>query len=258
KLRCCGLKININGIDIDYSVNGEGNPVLLLHGWGSNKEVYKNITELLCDRYKVYALDFPGCGESGLPESPLQLEDYENLVLEFCSKLDINNPVIMGHSHGGRVALSLLGTRKLKAAKAVLFDSAGVVIKKSFKVRAKIKTFKALKKCLSLSVFDDRRDELVGKAQRFFGSADYSAAPEVMRKTMVNVVNRDLTPVLSNIDCPVLLIWGENDGDTPLACAKIMEKNIKDCGLCVLSGCTHYSFLQKPYDTAAILNSFLG
>lgn len=252
------MKININNTEIDYTVRGDGKPVLLLHGWGSNKEVYKSITDLLCDRFKVYALDFPGCGESELPAQPLVLEDYEKLVLDFCDKFDIKNPILMGHSHGGRVILSLLGNRLMTAEKVVLFDSAGVVIKKSFKVRAKIKTFKALKKCLALPLFDNEREDILKRAQKFFGSADYAAAPQVMRQTMVNVVNRDLTPILQNIDCPVLLIWGENDNDTPLSCAKIMEQNIKDCGLCVLSGCGHYSFLQKPYDTAAILNSFLG
>ena len=252
------MKININNTEIDYTVRGDGKPVLLLHGWGSNKEVYKSIIDQLCDRFKVYALDFPGCGESELPAQPLVLEDYEKLVLDFCEKFDIKNPILMGHSHGGRVILSLLGNRLMTADKVVLFDSAGVVIKKSFKVRAKIKTFKALKKCLALPLFDNEREDILKRAQKFFGSADYAAAPQVMRQTMVNVVNRDLTPILQNIDCPVLLIWGENDNDTPLSCAKIMEQNIKDCGLCVLSGCGHYSFLQKPYDTAAILNSFLG
>ena len=141
--------------------------------------------------------------------------------------------------------------------KIVLLDSAGLIPKKSFKQKLKIKTFKAVKKVLSLPIFNKDREELLEKARKHFGSADYNAAPEVLRKTLVNVVNRDLRDIISEISSPTLLIWGDKDTATPLEDAKIIEKLIPDAGLCVLEGTGHYSFCEKPYQAHQILRSFI-
>ncbi len=253
------MTVNINGININYIDEGEGSPILMLHGWGSSVIVWKSVINNLKNGFRTIALDFPGCGESELPKNPLSLTDYENLVLEFIEKLNLNKKelIIMGHSHGGRVALSLMGKKLLTPKKAVLFGAAGIVNKKSFKTRAKIRTYKIVKGALSLPFIKNYTSSAIEKAKKHFGSADYSNSPEVMRKTMVMVVSVDIRENLKNIDCPVLLIWGENDTDTPLKNAKLIESLIKDCGLCVLSGVGHFGFVQKPNQTNAILNSFL-
>jgi pimeloyl-ACP methyl ester carboxylesterase len=77
-----------------------------------------------------------------------------------------------------------------------------------------------------------------------------------MRQTLVNSVNEDLTPLLSRITQPTLLIWGDKDTATPLAHAKIMEKHIADSGLVVFENAGHFSFLDKPYEFMLVLKSF--
>lgn len=61
-----------------------------------------------------------------------------------------------------------------------------------------------------------------------------------MRKTFVNVVNQDLTPLLSGIKNDTLLIWGDKDTATPLEYAKLMEKKMPNAGLAVLEGAGHF------------------
>ena len=78
-----------------------------------------------------------------------------------------------------------------------------------------------------------------------------------MRKTLVNLINDDMTPYLDGIKSSTLLIWGENDTATPLYMAKQIEKIIPDCGLCVIKGAGHWSFVEKPMQANAILNSFI-
>lgn len=251
------LKTTINNLEINYEVYGEGKPILLLHGWGSSIIVWKNIVNCLKDQFKLYALDFPGCGDSQLPNEPLTIYDYENLVLKFCKEFDIKNPIVMGHSHGGRVALSLISKGLLSADKTVLFDSAGIVHKKPFKVRAKIRCFKIAKWFLTLPVIKNYTANTLSSLRDYFGSSDYKSAPTVMRKTLVNVVAVDLKKSLKNVNCPTLLVWGDKDTDTPLKNAELMCKLIPDCGLCVLKGCGHFALIEKPYDVNAILNSFL-
>ena len=98
---------------------------------------------------------------------------------------------------------------------------------------------------------------LLNKARRHYGSADYNAAPEVLRKTLVSLVNTDIREILPNIKCPTLLIWGENDTATPLSDARIIESLVKDAGLCVIKGTGHFSFVERPFEANAIINSFI-
>ena len=146
----------------------------------------------------------------------------------------------------------------IKPAKLILFDSAGIPKKKSLVKKIKIYTYKSIKWALTLPLIKNHSSELLDKARRHFGSADYKSAPPVMRETMVRVVNRDMRPLMPGIKCPTLLIWGENDTDTPLSDAKYMESHIPDCGLCVIKGAEHFSFIQRPYEVVAILKSFLS
>lgn len=252
------MNINIDGLNIKYTDEGSGQPVLLLHGWNSSYTVYNGIINLLKSRYRVVALNFPGCDGSDTMENPWTLNDYCDFVLKFMAALNIENPIMFGHSHGGRVTLKMAAEGMVNPPKIVLLDSAGLIPKKSFKQKFRAKSFKVIKWCLTLPVIKKFSGSLLDKARAYYGSADYNAAPEVLRKTLVSLVNTDLRDIIGNITSPTLLIWGENDTATPLSDAKIIESKIKDSGLCVIKGTGHYSFCEKPYEAQAIINSFLS
>ncbi|HQK54614.1 MAG TPA: alpha/beta hydrolase, partial [Sedimentibacter sp.] len=82
-------------------------------------------------------------------------------------------------------------------------------------------------------------------------------AEGVMRQTMVKVINDNLIRLLSDIKAPTLLIWGENDEDTPLYMGEMMEKEIPDSGLVILKGAGHYSYIDNYEQFRAIINVFL-
>lgn len=252
------MNINIDGLNIKYTDEGSGQPVLLLHGWNSSYTVYNGIINLLKSRYRVVALNFPGCDGSDTMESPWTLEDYCAFVLKFMAALDIKDPIMFGHSHGGRVTLKMAAEGMVSPPKIVLLDSAGLIPKKSLKQKFRAKSFKVIKWFLTLPVIRNFSEGLLDKARAYYGSADYNAAPEVLRKTLVSLVNTDLRDIIGNITAPTLLIWGENDTATPLSDAKIIESKIKDSGLCVIKGTGHYSFCERPFEAQAIINSFLS
>ena len=252
------MNINIDGLNIKYTDEGSGQPVLLLHGWNSSYTVYNGIINLLKSRYRVVALNFPGCDGSDTMESPWTLDDYCTFVLKFMAALDIKDPIMFGHSHGGRVTLKMAAEGMVNPPKIVLLDSAGLIPKKSLKQKFRAKSFKVIKWFLTLPVIRNFSEGLLDKARAYYGSADYNAAPEVLRKTLVSLVNTDLRDIIGNITAPTLLIWGENDTATPLSDAKIIESKIKDSGLCVIKGTGHYSFCERPFEAQAIINSFLS
>ncbi|MBR6510568.1 MAG: alpha/beta hydrolase [Clostridia bacterium] len=251
------MYINIDGLNIEYTEQGSGIPVLLLHGWNSSFDVYKGIMSALSDRCRLVAVNFPGCGNSDTMEKPWKLEDYCDFVLKFMKELNLENPILIGHSHGGRTILKMAAESMVNPPKIVLLDSAGLIPKKSFKQKFRAKSFKAIKWSLSLPIIKNYSEGLLEKARNHYGSADYNAAPLVLRQTMVSLVNTDLRDIISNIKSPTLLIWGENDTATPLSDAKIIESLIPDAGLCVIKGAGHYSFCENPYQAHAILRSFI-
>jgi len=249
--------IDIDGLKIEYTESGCGIPVLMLHGWGSSFKFYEKIIDSLKDRCRVVAVNFPGCGQSDTMKNPWTIDDYCNFVLKFMELLNITEPIMIGHSHGGRVILKLAGEKLLNPKKIVLLDSAGLIPKKSFKQKFRAKSFKFIKRVLTLPIIKNYSEPLLQKARQHYGSADYNAAPEVLRKTLVSLVNTDLRDIISNITCPTLLIWGEKDTDTPLSDAKIIEQLIPDSGLCVYENAGHFAFFEQINRTIAILNSFI-
>ena len=252
------MEIMIDGLKIQYSDTGsEGQPVLLLHGWGSSSDVYKGIISALSDKCRMVALNFPGCGGSETMEHPWNIDDYCTFVLHFLEKTGLENPILFGHSHGGRVIIKLVGSGLLHPPKIVLLDSAGIVPKKSLRQKIRLHSFKTIKAVLTLPGLCNHTEELLNRVRSHYGSADYNAAPEVLRKTLVSLVNTDVRDILPGISCPTLLIWGENDTATPLGDAKLIEKLVPDAGLCVIKGTGHYSFCERPFEAHAILRSFI-
>ena len=86
---------------------------------------------------------------------------------------------------------------------------------------------------------------LVEARQAKAGSEDYRQASPVMKKTMVNLLNEDMRPLMPEIKAPTLLIWGEGDTATPLSDGQQMEKLIPGSGLAVLKPAGHFSYLDQ-------------
>ena len=251
------MNITINGLNIEYTEQGSGTPVLMLHGWGSTYKFYEKIISALADRCRVVAVHFPGCGNSETMAEPWNLDDYCDFVLKFMDTVNLKDPIMIGHSHGGRVILKMAAEKLVNPPKIVLLDSAGLIPKKTMRQKFRLKSFKTIKRVLTLPVIKNYSGSLLEKARNHYGSADYNAAPEVLRKTLVSLVNTDLRDIVHNISCPTLLIWGEKDTDTPLESAKILESLIKDAGLCVYENAGHFAFFEQIGKTIAILNSFI-
>lgn len=246
-------------LNINYSDSGSGDILLILHGWGANIDVYKSITDIMSCHMRVVSLDMPGFGKSDEPSFPYSVEDYKNFVCAFLKKLDIKHFSVLGHSHGGRVAMSLAADKDNQFAidKMVLLDSAGIVPKKTFSQKARIRFFKIAKVFFKLPVISCIYPDAIENLRRKSGSADYNSATPVMRDSLVKCVNTDLRQIMPLISCPTLMIWGDKDTATPVSDAKIMENLIKDSGIALLNG-GHYSFLDSPYVFKNVMYSFFG
>lgn len=249
---------NVKGLDINYIVEGEGEPVIVLHGWGANINTVLPIVNILKDRYKVYALDLPGFGESEEPKEPISSFEYAKIVKDFIVDEGIEKASFIGHSFGGKLSIIMGSKYPDMVNKIVLIDSAGLIPKRGIDYYVKVYSFKSLRFIYKNFFFWLKDDKRMERFYKKFGSTDYRDSSGVMRKILVIVVNENLKDLLKDIKAPTLIIWGDEDTDTPLYMAKTMEKEIKDSGLVVLEGAGHYSYLDDYYTFRAVINAFFN
>ena len=247
--------ISIDGININYETCGEGKDILILHGWGADIRTLSPMVNAWKDGFRVWTIDLPGFGKSEMPGPDWDVYKYAELVQKFVSAVGIENPILVGHSFGGRLCIILAANRMIECDKIILVDAAGIKPKHGIVYKAKVYSYKLAKKIAKVAgLFSKETEE---KIKSLFGSSDYKNANPLMKSVMVRVVNEDLTYLLPKIDKPTLLMWGENDDATPLSDAKLMEKLIPDAGLVVIKGAGHFSYIEQPGYFAAVTNSFL-
>ena len=230
--------------------------MILLHGWLCTLETMKPIADSLSQNFKVYLVDIVVFGKSDLPEHPLNTDDFGDFLKDFVDKVNIKNPILIGHSNGGRMIINAVGRGIVDAKKIVLMDSAGIIPKRKPKYYIKVGIFKAGKTILNKIPNVAGMKELKEKLLNSVGSSDYKASAPVLKETMKIILNEDVTPLLSNIKVPTLLIWGTNDTDTPIADAKKMQSLIPDCGIVEYKNSGHFAYLENIQNCNVVLNEF--
>lgn len=250
--------VTIDGLKLNYSETGDsaGVPILLMHGWGCSHETLKSVDNIVtAGGMRVINIDFPGFGNSDEPKEVWGVMAYADLTEKLLDSLGIENPVLLGHSFGGRVAIVIASRRAVR--KLILTDAAGVRPSHSLKWYCKVYSYKLVKKLYPLVYGKEKAQKKIDEARAKRGSSDYNNASPMMRAILSKCVNEDLCHLMPSIKAPTLLIWGDNDTATPLSDAKKMERLIPDAGLVSFPGCGHYSFLDNPYGYRAVLTEFL-
>lgn len=240
------MKINIKDIDVNYIQYGKGKDLVLLHGWGQNIEMMKPLGDKLEDKYKITIIDLPGFGESDEPKEVFSVEDYCFVVEEVLKKLRVKKPTMIGHSFGGRV--SIVYASRNDVDKVILFGSP--CIRYEEKLSLKVRFLKFMKKVPVIN-------KLEGFAKKHIGSRDYKNASEMMRKILVETVNKDLSNYAKEITASTLLMWGDNDLEEPVERAQELEKIMKDAGLIVFPNSSHYAYLENLNQVVKIIKEFV-
>ena len=221
------LIVDNKNFDISYEIV---NPtakkdIIFLHGWGSNKDIMKNVFSPYLKDFRHIYIDLPGFGKS-LNNYVLTTKDYAKIVDEFLKLISSSKDVIAGHSYGGKVA-TLLNPVNL-----VLLSSAGILEEKPLDVKIKI-FFAKVFNALGLRAITKR-----------FRSKDVNTMSENMYATFKNVVNEDFSSYFSNFSNNALVFWGEKDTATSLESGKKMASLLKKSTFTSYDG-DHYFFAKN-------------
>ena len=237
-----------------YPGNAEKPVLVFLHGWRSEAAVWYHVVQRLkeqADVGDIYCLDLPGFGASPMVKKSLTLSDYCDYVDGFVKKLQLKKVILIGHSFGGRIAIKLGGNVVDWIDKLVLVDSAGLI---KHKGRKKISAFFAK---LAKPIFWPKfMKPLRAKIYWKLGAEDYIATPR-LNETFVGIISEDLDWALPKIKVPTLIIWGDQDIETPLGDGKHMAKHIKNADLKIIRGAGHLCFLDKPEKFVADIKDFV-
>lgn len=243
------MEIIIDGIKIRYDQEGQGEDVLLLHGWSGRADSFRPVFNALMGMYRVTAIDFPAHGGSDEPDCPWGIEEFCECLKKFIKELGIDPCHVIAHSFGGRVTLMAAAKYPELFKKIVLTGTPGLTPKPTLKSRVRGFAYNVFNSFATDKMRDALRD--------FFSSPDYKALSPSMKKTFVKIVNRHLDEFLPDIKSPTLLIWGSDDTAAPLYFAETMEKEIPNAGLVVFDGCGHFAYLDRVLEFIKITKHFL-
>jgi pimeloyl-ACP methyl ester carboxylesterase len=239
------------------AVRGIGRPLLLLHGWGVSSELFAPILACIEPGRRLIVPDLPGFGATPEPDAPWSVHEYAAWCVALLDRLGIERCDLIGHSNGGRIGIVLAAEHPERVGRMVLAGSAGIRPRRTLGDAVRVRTYKALRAVERSPAMPGavRRDAKRRADQR--GSADYRAVSGTMRGTLVRIVNEDLRALLPALRMPVLLIWGEQDTETPIDDGRLMERLIPDAGLVVFEGAGHYAYLEQPDRFCRIIDVFL-
>jgi pimeloyl-ACP methyl ester carboxylesterase len=230
-------------------------PIVILHGWGAHIEAVAPVLAALHGASEVIALDLPGFGESDPPDQAWDVDAYARFMIHFLDELAVERAHLVGHSHGGRVSIALAADDPERVGRLLLIDSAGIPPKRGWRYRRRVAVAKLGRLIAKVGGGPGRR--LQDRMRARVASRDYLEASEAMRGTFRALIAGDLTDRLPRIRASTLLVWGDQDDDTPVWMGKRMEELIPDAGLVVLEGAGHFSYADAPGQFRAIARRFL-
>jgi 2-hydroxy-6-oxonona-2,4-dienedioate hydrolase len=257
-------EVTVFGQKIHYVEAGSGPVVVLLHGLGGNSANWAFNVPALAQKYRVVVPDQLGFGRSDKPLINYRVGTYADFLDKFLDELKIEKASLVGNSMGGWIAALYAVERPARVERLVLVDAAGFRPPKEFDLAALSglnPSTRAGMKSLAGMVFSNpllKTDAAVDLmlAQRLSAGDGYTI------QSLVESIYRGedmLDGRLSAVKQPTLLIWGREDGLTPLAReGERFRKEIAGARLVVFEACGHVPQVEKAAEFNAAVLAFLS
>jgi pimeloyl-ACP methyl ester carboxylesterase len=256
--------IQYNGRPVMYRVSGNGQPVVLLHGFSEDGDIWERQSRILENDYRLVIPDLPGSGESALQED-VSMEGMAGAVKAILVEEQLAEAVVVGHSMGGYVTLALAEKDPAFVRAFGLFHSTAypdneekkAARRKNIAFIQKHGTFEFLKQSVPTLFSDKFREEnpdavnsLIGQ-YRNFDPAALAAYYEAM------MLRPDRTHVLKQFSKPILFIIGKHDNAVPF------KDSLELCHLPslsyihILNNSGHMGMMEETEKSNEILSAFL-
>ncbi|SNB59141.1 Pimeloyl-ACP methyl ester carboxylesterase [Marinobacter sp. es.042] len=263
--------VMVDDLEIAYLRNHQavdGDTIVMIHGFGANKDNWTRLAGHLTDDFNVYAIDLPGHGESSKPlDIGYRLEDQAGYVARIMETLSVENAHIMGNSMGGAITALYAASYPGRVKSAVLFDPAGILEYESELVD------------LVMEGDNPLIPKQPGDFERLmdFALEKKPFVPWPIMGVMEEraIANRDVNEVIfaairdagfesgfrnaiTRIQAPVLIIWGKEDRVINYRNGEVFAATIPDARLELMEGIGHAPMVEAPEESAELFRAFLG
>jgi len=261
-----------------YAVErGEGPPVLLIHGFGTNTFTWRRIAPDLARDHKVIAVDLKGFGRSDKPfDERYSAADQAELLTQLILERDLRNLTIIGHSYGGGIALLLAleaDTRlKGRLSKLVLLDTIAypqnipvffkmldTPVVSQIGVRMAPPTLQ-IQLALRIAYFDNSKigeDEIEAYAGPMKTAAGKHAIIYSARQIMPDDVD-EISARYATIELPTLILWCDHDRVVPVGIGLKLSREMPNARFGLVNECGHMPQEEQPEQTMLQIRDFLG
>jgi pimeloyl-ACP methyl ester carboxylesterase len=261
--------MHIDGMQVHYRDEGEGFPVVLIHGMSSTLRTWDGWAEILSHQYRVIRMDLPGFGITG-PNANNDYSDayYVNFMQQFLDSLGVKQCYMVGNSLGGRIAWQYDVAHPEQVRKLVLVDAAGYPIKKPPPVfsLARIKFLAPFFSYFTPRYFVEKScNDVYGDPSKlndtivdmYFKMALRKGNREAFIAFVQGYKNADTT-LIREVKAPTLIIWGGKDRWIPKAHAEAFHRDIADSKVIIFPHLGHIPMEEKPVETCYDVLNFFG
>lgn len=220
--------------------------IYIIHGWTYTIKPWTSTVSILRSKgVEVKQLRVPG-----LTSPSDEVWDIDGYVEWLHQQLkNVENPIVLGHSNGGRISLNYLKKYPDSLGKLLLLNAAGINLDNQ-----KISTKRRIFKMLSKTLRPLRHIPILRKiAYRLIGGSDYDKAPANMKQTLDNMLSSDKELGISGIKIPVSVLWGRADTITPVELGQKMAKLLPNSSIKEFADWGHAPYITHPVELAAAM-----
>ena len=263
--------IKWRGSEIHYTDEGQGIPVVMIHGFGGSFLNWNKLDARMNSEYRVIRVDLPGFGLSDLPEPDGAKTDfvqqYRDFMTFFIDTLHLDSLYVVGNSMGGMMAWGTAADHPDKVKKLVLLAAAGYDLEN---ISNNVARFMKMPFIRSFFLRGLPLSSSEGSAKKVYADTTKINHESVRNNNMMwnrdgnikaacDIVSCGIYPdstLITKIQCPTLIIWGKQDQIVPVDHAYRFQRDIKGSQLLIYDTCGHCAMMERPDETAAAIKAF--
>lgn len=256
-----------DGMVLFYNDEGQGEPLLLIHGFPLSSELFKPQRAALANQYRVITPDLRAMGRSGLPNSGVYSVDvYADDLVALLDHLGISMITVGGLSMGGYIVFSLVRRHPERIKGLILMDTKagadteeGRAGRRKMAEQARAEGATAIAEVMLPKMLTERTRTEQPELATFMRDMMAATPVEGIVGALDALADRpDSTPTLAEIKVPTLVIVGSEDTLTPPSEAEKLQSGIRGAQLVVIDGAAHAANVERPDEVNQALSAFLG
>ena len=267
--RSGGTVMETGVVPANVKVEGEGSPIVLIHGFGAALDWWDDIAPELAADHRVIRLDLIGHGGTEAPASGYTIERQAKLVASVLDKLGVSRVIVIGHSMGGEVATALAEANPSRIERLVLIDSPPKA-ETTFNLGTGLALMPVIGELLTRFTTDDTIRKMLGQGfapgfpvpDKFV--ADFKQLTYTAFRTGHdgNIAYETEKPAVERLAAlkpvpPLLAIFGSRDALIAPESAKLYEQ-VPGAKVVVLDGPGHSPMVEATEETLALIKDFIA